>query len=297
MAEDPFLVWKAAIDYDQAAELDRSSSLFKQAAQRFSDLAYVQKKIARAYYEYSTLMDAYSRVQLARSDIGRSDFESALGKLNETCNILRSTVHFGFLAPFISACATAETANMMDDDDPECLQGYKNAIALLEQSKLALSFRDEHHVLITVIDADIRLLMSKALLVESKEEERQGNFEAAKDKVRRSRLLASEFEGFLRKVGVKKQRAFYVPLDDYQRTLTGAFVVSFSEASQLMLLNIGTNPACIHKIGNYDTSDANLQPKASLSFGCNLVGKGKIRVIYTDTQTGRRYNEGCVMAI
>jgi tetratricopeptide (TPR) repeat protein len=290
-------MWKEGLDLDERLQLDQSSLRFKDAAQQFFDLASQQEKVGKAYYEYSTLMDAYARIQLARIDIAKNEFDSALAKLNEASNILRSTIHFGFFAPFVLACATVETANMMDAHDPECLQGYKNAIALFEQSKLALSFRDDHHFLITVIDADIRFLISKALFVESLDQKRQGNIETARDKEKRSKLLESEFEALLRKAGTSRQRSFYLPLDDYQRAMTGAFVVSFPDTSNLLILNLGKNTAHIEKIGSYNSIKTDLEQRNSMNFSPNVIGKGKIRVIYSDAVTGRKYDEGCVTAI
>jgi hypothetical protein len=295
--DDPFLYWKQSIDFDEKLLLAQSSEQFVKAAKRFFDLAIEREKVARAYYEYSTLMDAFSRVQSARLRISANEFDLALLLINEACNILRSTIHFGFLAPFVSACASAETASLMDSDDPECLQGFKNAIALLEQSKLALSFRDERHFLNRVIDADIRSLISKALLVEAFVERMQGNVEAARSKEERAGVLEMEFEAILNKVRVKKQRSLYIPLDDYQRVMNGAFLVSFPESSNLLLLNIGTNPAKIEKIGECNPKFSNIEPLDQISFNINSIGKGKIRVVYFDAKTGSKFDEGCLTAI
>jgi hypothetical protein len=242
-------------------------------------------------------MDSYSRIQLGRLEISRNEFELALAKFDEAAKILRSTIHFGFLAPFISACATAETTDKMERDEPECLQGYKNAIALYEQSKLALSFRDDHHFIITIIDAYIRYCISRALLVESLDEKRHGNIEASVDKEKRAKLLQLEFEGLLRKVSADKQRLLYLPLDDFIRAKEGSFLVSFPDSSCLWLLNLGSHPANIEKIGNFNSTGVTLEPKDSMKFRTEVLGKGKIRVIYTDVVTGKRFDEGCLMAI
>ena len=242
-------------------------------------------------------MDAYSQIELGRKDIGVNEFDQALVKFDEAAKILRSTIHFGFLAPFISAIATAETTDEMEREDAECLQGYKNAIALYEQSKLALSFRDADHLIIRVIDASIRYCISQALYVESLDQRRQGNIEASTDKEKRSKLLRSEFEGLLKKAGRDKKSLIYHPLDDYERTKASAFVVSFPDASSLSLLNLGSQTARIEKIGIYEPLGADLEPNNSMNFSSKVIGKGKIRVIYTDMVSGKKFNEGCLMAI
>ncbi len=295
--KDPFSTWKEGVAFDQSVRFQESSSKFKAAAQEFYDSATRQVKVARAYYEYSSLMDAYSLVQLGRLDIHDNDFDPALAKFDEAARILRSTIHFGFLAPFISACATAETTDMMEKDDPECLQGYKNAIALYEQSKLALSFRDYRHQIVTVIDAYIRRCISRALNVESFNERLHQNIEASKDKEKRSRLVQLEFEGLLRKVGLGKERLLYLPLDDYRRAEEGAFVLSFPDTSSLWLLNLGNHAANIEKLGDYDSMGVSLKPKDSMKFAAELFGSGRIRVTYKDVVTGRKFDEGCVTAI
>ncbi|MDH2900940.1 MAG: hypothetical protein PXY39_08195 [archaeon] len=295
--EDPFTLWGEGIDLDQSFQFEESSSKFKAAAQEFFGLGSRYEKVARAYYEYSTLMDAYSQIEMGRKDIGVNEFDQALVKFDESAKILRSTIHFGFLAPFISACATTETTDKMEREDAECLQGYKNAIAFYEQSKLALSFRDERHSIITVIDAGIRYCISQALFVESLDQRRQGNIEASADKEKRSKLLRSEFEGLLKKAGRDKKSLIYHPLDDYERAKGSAFVVSFPDASSLSLLNLGSNTARIEKIGNYEPLGADLEPSNSMNFSSKVIGKGKIRVIYTDMVCGKKFNEGCLMAI
>lgn len=242
-------------------------------------------------------MDAHSQIELGRKDIGTNEFDQALVKFDGAAKILRSTIHFGFVAPFISACATAETTDKMEREDPECLQGYKNAIALYEQSKLALSFRDEYHFTITVMDAYIRYCISQALFVESLDQKRQGNTEASNDKERRSKLLRSEFEDLLKKAGQDKKSLLYHPLDDYKRVKEGSFVVSFPDASSLSLLNLGTHMARIEKIGSFDPLGVDLEPGNSMNFSSKVIGRGKIRVIYTDMVSGKKFNEGCLMAI
>lgn len=296
-AEDPFTLWGEGIDLDQGFQFEASSSKFKAAAQEFFGLGSRYEKVARAYYEYSTLMDAYSQIELGRKDIGTNEFDQALVKFDEAAKILRSTIHFGFLAPFISACATTETTDKMEREDQECLQGYKNAIALYEQSKLALSFRDENHFIITVMDAYIRYCISQALFVESIDQRHQGNIEASTDKEKRSKLLRTEFEGLLKKAGEDKKNLLYFPLDDYKRAKEGSFIVSFPEASSLSLLNLGSHTAGIEKIGNFDPIQADLEPSNSMNFSSKVIGKGKIRVIYTDMVTEKRFNEGCLMVI
>jgi hypothetical protein len=297
LADIPFNTWREGIDLDQKFLFERSSLKFGRAAEEFYDLAFKQPEVARAYNEYSVLMDAYSKIQEGRAEIKRNEFAIALKRFEDGANILRSTFHFGFLAPFVSACATTETADKMESDDPERMQAYKNAIALFEQSKLALSFRDERHFIVNIIDAYIRYCISKALSLEAILEKGLGHLHEAREKEKRSKLLEREFEGFLRKAHVTEERFQFLPLDDYRRVAEGAFVASFPDKSNLWIFNLGNNAAIIEKVGMYDPVGVSIEPRSSMKLDPKLVGKGKIRIRYKDKVFGKEYDEGCLMAV
>ena len=119
-----------------SGELEASKSWFSQAAHLFFDLGSVtSSRVERALFEYSTLMDAFTIVQQARRLKLDLKYEESLSEFTKAAEILRSTVHFGFLSGYESGCATLETAVELKESD-EAFQAFKNAITLFEQSKL-----------------------------------------------------------------------------------------------------------------------------------------------------------------
>jgi hypothetical protein len=294
---EPFLLWKEAINFDQKSDLQLSHSKFAQAAQKFFDLASSEEKIARGLYEYSTLMDAFSRIQLGRLGASKGEFDGALSKFNEASQILRSTIHFGFLAAFIAACATTETTDKLEDNDAEKLQGYRNAIALFEQSKIALGFRDEHHPISTIIDAYIRCCISRALALESLTQAQSGSIDLAEETKKRSELITKEFQLLGSRAGIRTDRLIFLPLDDYRRVEEGSYILTYPDKGRLLLLNIGTNPATIDSIGSKTFNERKLESRDSLEVLEGEVEKGRIRVTYTDEISGKNYDEGCVLHV
>lgn len=293
----PFVLWKEGINFDLKSELQLSYSKFMQAAQKFFDMASSEENVAKALFEYSTLMDAFCRTQLGRLAISINEFDEALSKFNEATQILRSTAHFGFLAPFISACATTETTDKLEKFDPEKLQGYRNAIALYEQSKIALSFRDEYHPISTVIDAYIRYCISQALLLESSGQAQSGDQKLSEDTKKRSELIMKEFKLLALRAGVPTDRLLFLPPNDYRRVEEGSFIVTYPDKGCLWLLNLGTNPAIIDSIGSKTFNEKKLEPRDSLGVSEDELEKGKIRLIYRDMMTGRKFDEGCLLHV
>lgn len=296
--KDPFILWKEGMDLDSSRLFEESASKFQLAAQRFFDMSSMETKVAKAYYEYSTLMDAYSRIQSGRALLSANQFDEALKKLRESAEILRSTAHYGFLAPYVSACAIAETADLMERNDSESLQAYKNAIALFEQSKIALTFRDDLDPTATTIEAYIRYCLSQALHLESLDLIKNGNTGSATEKESRSIALKQEFLSLAKKEDYKRDANFcYLPLIDFMRAQEGAFVVSIPDANGLWLMNIGRNVAKLEKAGIFLLNQAMLEPRSSLHLSADLIGRGKIRLLYKDNSTGKKFDEGCLLVI
>jgi len=103
--------WKSALENDRKSNLERSKFEFEGAARAFFEETGGSKVgVARAFYEYSTLMDAFATVQEARILKANSSFEGALEKFVKASEILRATAHFAYLASYISGCASLETA-------------------------------------------------------------------------------------------------------------------------------------------------------------------------------------------
>ena len=145
-------------------------------------------------------MDAFAIVQQARRLKLNLKYEESLSEFTKAAEILRSTVHFGFLSGYESGCATLETALELKDPD-ESFQAFKNAIALFEQSKLALGFRDEKHPMVEVIDSLIKYSISEAFLAESRSLSQSGKKDEAKRKLQQSRAIAEDHEVLARKAG------------------------------------------------------------------------------------------------
>ena len=295
-SKDPYLHWKCAVALDLMLDYDNSAVEFKTAAQFFFNLSSTETKIARALFEYSTLMDAFSNTQQARKFILESDLAKALDSLTQAAEILRATLHFAFLAPYVSGCATLEIANSLDVSDEDCLQAYKNAIALFEQSKIALSFRDENHPLADTMTAYIKFAISKALLIEAQNLRIVHSNNKAQEKENRYNEVRQEYEYFAAKAGLRPNKIDYLPLLDYLRVETSAYVVGYPDSQSLWLLNIGAHPSRIEKMGQ-QSPNVDLASKDSIPFPLSQLGKGRIYVTYFDNSSNIKYKEGCISLI
>ncbi|MHB2036190.1 MAG: hypothetical protein ACYCPW_05540 [Nitrososphaerales archaeon] len=293
---DPFHLWEEALASDRDGDLAASKSWFGQAAQLFFAKGSDGKpQVGRAFFEYSTLMDAFTRVQEARLFKKDSKYDDALSEFAKASEILRSSVHFGFLSGYESGCATLETALELEDPE-EAFQAFKNANALFEQSKLALGLRDEKHPLIDVIDSMIKFSISEAFLAESKSLSQSGKVEEARKKLLQSKAISKEHELLARRTGTRSRSIDYFPLDDWKRAETMGFVLSYTESDSILLCNVGTNSVLIETLGNRRI-DKTLDPLNSISCPVGVSSKGRIRVIYLDLKEKKEYDEGCLLMI
>ena len=184
---EPFRAWEMALQSDKADMLELSKSQFKEAAQAFFNLAN-RVSAGRALFEHSTLMDAFSSVQEARILRLESRYDDSMEAFSKASEILRATMHFGFLSGYVSGLASLETSLELEPCE-DSFQGLKNAIALFEQSKLTLSFRDDKHPLLKMIDVLIAYSISKAFLVESKILADSGNETESRKKITQSEAV------------------------------------------------------------------------------------------------------------
>ncbi len=280
---------------DRRSSLQESDSGFRRAAVAFFDDANTDRTaIARALLEYSTLMDAFSSVQEGRILKEESKFDEALSYFSKASEILRATVHFGFMAGYMSGCAMLETASQMEQDEDK-FQGYKNAIALFEQAKLALSFRDVRHPLLRSVEAMVKFGISRALLVESEMLEAKGAAQDSRKKKEQSRNVEMDFYKLSgARVSPSSFRIDYF-LKGYEceRSTKGSFLVSFPEKTSLWIGNVGNHSAQIASLGKSQV-DRELDPGDSLSWPMDPGFKGKLRIDYTDLETKSRYDEGCL---
>ncbi|HYB04411.1 MAG TPA: hypothetical protein VED17_08110, partial [Nitrososphaerales archaeon] len=255
--------------------------------------------IARALLEYSTLMDAFSSVQEGRLLKEESNFDEALPYFTKASEIFRATVHFAFLAGYVSGCASLETASDMIDDD-EKFQGYKNSIALFEQSKLALSFRDDRHPLLRSIDAMIKFGISRALLVESHMLDQKGAASDSRKKREQSRDVEADFRRLFRVDDTHQESYFRIDYFlkgyDCERAIHGSYISSFPERTSLWIGNVGMHSAQISALGKIAV-DSMLTPGDSISWPIEPEFKGKLRIFYTDAEDKSSYDEGCLTVI
>ncbi|MGH2637915.1 MAG: hypothetical protein ACRDF4_01295, partial [Rhabdochlamydiaceae bacterium] len=279
------------------ASLDASVAGFKRAAQEFFDVGSIGREapVGRALFEYSSLMDGFASVQNARRLRKLSDYEASLLEHTRAAEIFRATVHFGFLSAYVSGCASLETSLELQDSD-EAVKGIKNAIALFEQSKLTLAFRDERHPIMTVIDALIKYSISKAFLAESNLFLQNEKAAESKQKAVQSVTLMREHEYLAASAGLPPSKIDYFPISDWKRALNGSFLVSFPESDSIRLANLGSIPAFVETLGN-DRIEKRIEPSASLCFQVKSSTKGKIRVVYVDLGQKIRFDEGCLTII
>jgi len=280
--------------------MQNSKSSFQASAKAFFDEAGENKiAIARALLEYSTVMDAFSSVQEGRILMAHCRFDEALPCFAKASEIFRATVHFGFLAGYVSGCASLETVQGIEDKE-EQFQGFKNAIALFEQAKLALGFRDERHPLIRSIDAMIKFGISRALLVESQMLEAKGAVADSRKKRDQSKNVETDFHqlsGGSETTPISRFRIDYF-LKGYEceRALKSSFLTSFPERTSLWIGNVGIHPAHVASLGR-SSIDRNLAIGESLVWPMDPEFKGKLRITYSDLESNFRYDEGCLTVI
>lgn len=291
-ASKPFESWRSALAYDKSNLLGDSKSQFKQAAQAFFDVGTTGIPTSKALFEYSTLMDAFESIQEARILKGKSQYDESFNAFSKSTEILRATMHFGFLSGYVSGCASLETALELEAGE-DSFQGIKNAIALFEQSKLALSFRDENHRIIHIIDALIKYSISKAFQVESKI--LTTDMEQSQKKVSQSESLMKEYAKISRDIGLDLNVVDYFPVEDWSRALTDSLLVSFPDSDGMWLGNLGANPIRVEKIADQSVGKT-IGPSESIHL-ILVPSKGRIRVTYTDLKEMNSYDEGCITVI
>jgi len=290
--------WKFAIECDKNSDLHQSKIELTKAAKAFFEEGSGNRAgVSRALFEYSTLMDAFALVQEGRILRNELRFEDSLNEFVTASEILRATIHFAYLASYVSGCATLETALEMESND-EKFQGLKNSIALFEQSKIALSFRDERHPSLRSIDALVKFAISRALLVESQTLSEKGSLDESRMKIKQAEnvendLVKLEGRG---KIEPSRYKIEYLSKYDCERALDGAMLATFPEARSLWIGNVGNNPAYVEGLGEkkvertVDVSESSVCPLES-SF------HGKLRISYMDETTGNRFDEGCLTVI
>jgi hypothetical protein len=290
--------WKLAIAYNEISSMEQSKVELAEAARAFfEDGSGAKAPVARAFFELSTLMEAFRNVQEARSFKGDSNFEASLVKFAKASEILRATVHYAYLASYVSGCASLETAGQMESDEDK-FTGYKNSIALFEQSKLALSFRDERHPSLRSIDVLIKLAISRALLVESHIFTSDGSSAESRKKKEQSKKVAEDFLVLLReqKIEPARYKIDYFLKYDCERALKGAVLSTFPEATSLWIGNLGGNPAHLESLGS-QTIDKTIGAFQSIIWPMRSNFRGKLRISYLDETSEKRFDEGCLTII
>ncbi len=293
---DPFKIWEEALSFDLVGEFESSARQFKEAGKSFFDSGTGEKSgVGKAFFEYSWLMDAFAAVQTARSLKLQSEYDLSLQEFTKAAEIFRSTVHYGFLSAYVSGCATLETALGIEDSDEE-FEALKSTIALFEQSKLALGFRDERHPLVNVIDSMIKYSISEALLAESKGLAHRGISEESQIKLKQSKSLEAEHELFAMKVGKKPRKIDYLPLEDWKRVKSTGYVISFPELNTIWFGNVGLNTVIVETFANTHIGRV-IEPYQNISCALDNISKGRVRIVYVDESDQKRYDEGCLSVI
>lgn len=293
--DEPFQSWETALALNERGKLEDSESAFVKATNDFFYAgSNTTQAVARAYFEYSTLMDSFAIVQRAKQFRFQSKYEQSLSEFGKVSEILRGTVHFGFLSGYISACAILETAEELIDK-PDRFEAYRNAIALFEQSKIALGLRDESHPSMPVIDSMIKYGVFMALSTESQILSEEGKTGEARRKSVRSERVRKEYLKLTGKPHTEKTMNYF-PLSDWLRARRGGFIVSFAEKDSLCFGNVGLNPVFLETAGASMVRRV-IKPHESFSVGVDKLGKGRIRIVYRDIVGKDDYDEGCMLII
>ncbi|MCL4518044.1 MAG: hypothetical protein M1587_02480 [Thaumarchaeota archaeon] len=291
--QSPFDLWDEGVALDKDDKLEESKMTFKHAAEKFFAYSSEATAIDRALFEYSTLMDAFALIQDGRLLRNSSRFDESLAQFGKATDILRATLHFGFLASYVAACATLETVVGMEENG-DSFEALKGTNALLEQSKLTISFRDERHPLIAAIDAMIKFSISKSLFVESRMLLASDEI-ASERKLKQANAIMKEYEELASTQRMNKGRIDYFLVDDWMRAKSGAFISCYPDADKIWLMNLGLNPAAVRQFAS-EIVDTEIGSHESIAF--DLRGKkGKIRIVYQDLENRTVSDEGCLTLI
>lgn len=264
------------------------------AARQFYEAATTRPAISKALNEYSTLMDSFSKIQRARCLMRESNYDDSLALFSTASEILRATIHFAFLAPYTSACASLETASM--ESDPaldEKFEALRNSIALLEQSKLALALRDANHPTLGKIDALLKFAISKALLAEGESLDSKGDRGNAERKYAQFVVVNNEYLEKASLCGLDPGRIEYFPIDDFERALKGAFLSSIPVKDHVSLMNVGSHTAYLQKLGDH-LLGSEVGPGDAFHFPLEKLRKGRFRISYRDLSTQELHDEACI---
>jgi hypothetical protein len=281
-SRNPFLVWLSALAFDRIGEFEYSQKIFDRSSQLFVDYARECEKVATALYEYSALMIGFSLAQQARKLMATEDLDESLAEFGKACDIFRASVHFAFLAPYVSACASFEQASRQGLSTEESLQGFRNAIALIEQSKIALSFRDDRSPLIKELDKLLDGFISKALSVEKGEAQLQ----------QESTHLEYQHETNRAQSSLQNLSLNYFPVSDPQRALSGPLLISYLTSDVMRLLNIGSEKALLVEMNKKKLFEE-IEINDSFAYPASQLERGRLRVVYRDPLSGSIFDEGC----
>ena len=291
---DAFESWRLAVEFDECGKIGESALSFSSAATQFYESGTKNRSLSKGYVEYSTLMDAFSLVEKARAKRKiENDYEGSLNLFGKANEILRATLHFGFLAPYVSACEMLEVALEFESANDDLFQAYRNAIALFEQSKIALSLRDENHDMMQKIDAMLKFSIGGALKTEGGI---LGATAEGKQKYAQSKILRKEYLDLVRSSGAKVDFVPFFPLNDFRRVGEGAFVLTCPDANYLWVLNLGCHPANLRSLANIEINK-HIESGDSYRSPLKDLPKGKIRIKYLDEVTQREFDEGCIFLI
>lgn len=289
-AFDPFETWKNALSLDTKGALQESADQFGGAAQEFFECASKYEAVGKAFFEYSTVMDAFRNVQVARLLKEKCDYDGSLAGFTKASEILRSTVHYAFLAGYVSGCLILELALELDDL-PEAIGALKNAIALFEQSKLAIGFRDERHPIVAIIDSIIKHTVSRAMSFEAR---LVAHYDRREDQAGQEKVSPN---GDWKDSNKEQMKPIdYFPLDDWKRAKTSGFLTTYPGPNSVLLMNVGCNPVGVESLGS-DKIAAVIEPRQCFTIELNNAIKGKIRVSYKDLKEKTHFDEGCMLRV
>ncbi|MHB8568224.1 MAG: hypothetical protein ACYC7D_09200 [Nitrososphaerales archaeon] len=289
-------MWQKASSFSVKGLFLESLECFTSSSALFFNLSGKYAKIGRALLEYSILMEALAKVQEGRIAKRNFDYEASLQIFGKASELLRATIHFGYLAPYVSACATLEVASEFELRDEEYFQSYKNAIALLEQSKIALNIRDDKHPLMMKVEMMLKFSIAQALRAEGESLGLKGENKKAERKYAQYLVVNYEYIELASRCESNPDEIDYFPINDCDRVLNGAFVTSYPSAENLSLVNIGCNIAEVTRVGKLDSS-FDIDSGDSVDIPMRELAKGRLRVGYMDKAIGTIYDEGCITLI
>jgi tetratricopeptide (TPR) repeat protein len=183
--------WKSAETYDSLQAHSLASETFLLAAKAYETLGKNTLPLKDLAQDYARYMDAWSKIELARSVHRGLQYTQAAKAYNNAARLHKSTKRWRFLAPYYSAWSSLEIGENLSKNGHrrKAIGAFRKAIDLFVQSTTLLKDKlvivnqpDEKKMVSMLANApkrdycEARVILEEAMIAESKEDH-QNSFE------------------------------------------------------------------------------------------------------------------------